>query len=155
MSIDLLGHWSRWCFLGGTLALRSDVIAIDVLHAPCSPCCRVCVGAKGRLRSHFSRMHFEVRKDEPIRCGEFCPAFVQSIFYRRSISTFGPGGSGPCVQDTYVLLRCFRDSQCMYTPRCSFWYESGVHGYVPVVSPACRAVSPMLLDVHVLWRHNC
>ena len=52
-------------------------------------------------------------------------------------------------------IPCFRDSQCMYTPRYSFWYESGVQGYVPVVSPSCRAVSPMLLDVHVLWRHNC
>ena len=76
-------------------------------------------------------------------------------FTGEAFPPFGPGGSGPCVRDTCVLLRCFRDSQCMYTPRCSFWYESGVHGCVPVVSPACRAVSPMLLDVHVLWRHNC
>ena len=99
-------------------------------------------------------MHFVVHWGEPVRYVEFYPNVVQSIYRMRGISTVGPDDSGPCVRDNFVLRRNFRNRRCMYTPRCSFWYDCGFHGYVPVVSPACCAVSLMSLDVHVLWRHN-
>ena len=73
----------------------------------------------------------------------------------RGISSVGPDGSGPCGLGSSVLWRNFRRRICTHIPQCSLWHECGFHGYVPVVSPACCEVSPMLLDLHVLWRHNC
>ena len=83
-----------------------------------------------------------------------CLDVVRSIGHKSGISTVGPDGSGPYVRDNFLLRRSFRRNGCKCTPRCSFWYDCGFHGYVPVVSPACCAVILRSLDVHVLWRHS-
>ena len=136
------------------ITLWRNWLSTDFLH--CGLCAAgFCVGAWDRLRSPIFRMCFLVRCGEPLRYGAICPNVVQSTCHMRGISSVGPDGSGPCGWGNSVLWRNFRGRMCTCIPRCSFWYECGFHGYVLVVSPACCEVSPMLLDVHILWRHNC